>query len=463
MADSRHIQHLYHRAGFGLNPKAWPLKINQSIPHCVDELFTEAKTQSLLDYASAYDGLSPNNFQKMSAASKAELRKKDRQLVIEQNLDWIIRMSDEHSSALLERMSLFWHGHFACITRASHLAKAQINTIRKHALGNFRDLVLAIAKDPSMIRFLNNQQNRKQQPNENFARELLELFTVGRGRYSEQDIKEAARAFTGWSSNLKGEYIFRMRQHDFGSKTFMGKTGNFNGDDIINIILEQKATARFICSKIYKYFVNENVINEEVNMMSDYFYNNDYDIEKLMRYIFTSDWFYAERNIGTKIKSPVDLLAGMIKTLQVNFENKKQLLNIQRALGQVLFSPPNVAGWPGGKNWIDNSTLMLRLNLAMALITSKEVQIRAKDEFEAKTRTKAIRKIVAQIDLTPLQKNFSSSSKTATQDQLVNFLLQTSVKFDSSLIQQFSKTKDESHFFPVLVMRIMSLPEYQMC
>ena len=207
------IKHLYGRAGFGLSIGEWEQKRKLSVSQAVNELFTKAL---------ATPPLSPPNdpdvegFLQMSEKDKAESRKKERRLVVLQSAAWIKRMSDEKESPLLERMTLFWHGHFACQSKTSAMAGNQLNTIRKHALGNFRELVLAIAKDPSMIRFLNNQQNRKQKPNENFARELMELFTIGRGNYTEKDIKEAARAFTGWSSTAKGEFIFRARVHDYG-------------------------------------------------------------------------------------------------------------------------------------------------------------------------------------------------------------------------------------------------------
>jgi len=468
--NTKKIKHLYHRAGFGVpvshfterSPKKWKQIKNQSIDQVVEEIFSKAKKAEQLQYESAYEGLSPTQFKQLDRQQKAELSKKDRKLVTMQNMDWLLRIADD-DNPLLERMTLFWHGHFACISKMSKLASAQINVIRQHALGNFRDLVLSIAKDPSMIRFLNNQQNKKQQPNENFARELMELFTIGRGNYTEQDIKEAARAFTGWSSTLSGEYVFRKRQHDFGQKNFMDKQGNFNGEDIVNILLEQKETAHFIATKVYKYFVNEQVNEQHVKAMADYFYNSDYDIEKLMRYIFTSDWFYDEKNMGTKIKSPIDLLAGLIQTLQVQFENKRQLLQIQRALGQVLFNPPNVAGWAGGRNWIDNSTLMLRLNLATALLTSKEVAFRGKDEFEASTKSKAVKKVTARVNLQPLRKSVQNIPKSEWPQTLVNILLQTDVAFDESLIKDYAIIGKEENYFALLVMRIMSTPEYQMC
>ena len=150
--------------------------------------------------------------------------------------------------------------------------------------------------------FLNNQQNKKQHPNENFAREVMELFTLGRGNYTENDIKEAARAFTGWGYNVGGDFVFRKNQHDTGTKTVLGKTGNFDGDDIIDILLEQKQTAIFITKKVYKFFVNENIDAEKVEWLGNRFFQSGYNIKNLLEDIFISDWFYAEKNIGTKIK-----------------------------------------------------------------------------------------------------------------------------------------------------------------
>ena len=184
----------------------------------------------------------------------------------------------------------------------------------------------------------------------------MELFTLGRGNYTENDIKEAARAFTGWSSEFKGEFVFRRFQHDYGEKTVLGKTGNFDGDDVLDIFLSQKQTAKFITQKIYKFFVNDNVDEEKVNWLADRFYQSNYDISKLMEDIFTSDWFYDEKNIGSKIKSPIELMAGIQRMLPMKLENEEALTFLQRALGQILFYPPNVAGWPGGKTWIDSST-----------------------------------------------------------------------------------------------------------
>jgi uncharacterized protein (DUF1800 family) len=201
------------------------------------------------------------------------------------NAEWLSRMANPQESALLERMCLFWHGHFACDIKSGGLAASYLNTIRKHALGRFGDLAKGIAREPAMIRYLNNQQNRKQSPNENFARELLELFTIGRGNYTEQDIKEAARAFTGWSSNFDGTFRFRRFAHDYGSKTFMNRTGKWDGDDIIDIILEQRATAEFLAAKMYRYFVNPGDDPQHIAQIANHLYDSGYHIGETVEFI----------------------------------------------------------------------------------------------------------------------------------------------------------------------------------
>ena len=448
------IKHLYWRAGFGLSPQEWEERKNWPVTKAVDQLFKEAK---------AAGPLQALHVSSVTSKPTKEQRKMERKYVGRQNTAWLMRMANPNESAFMERMSLFWHGHFACSSKISKLAFNQINAIREHALGNFRDLVLAVAKDPSMIRYLNNQQNKKNKPNENFARELMELFTIGRGHYTEQDIKEAARAFTGWSSNLSGSFVFRRRQHDFGVKTFMGRTGKFDGDEIIDIILEQRATAQFICTKIYRYFVNEKVDTKIVNQLADQFYKSDYNIEALMRNIFTSDWFYDKKNIGIKIKSPVDLLAGMSRGLNVQYDNEQALIFAQKALGQVLFNPPNVAGWAEGKAWIDNSTMMLRLNLITYLLYASDVDFRTKSDLKASSRNKAMRKLEARVNLAPLQQILSTNDQERTIEELSDFLLQRDPAVDKKLIQQYAQSGTGQDFMKMAIARITSLPEYQLC
>jgi uncharacterized protein (DUF1800 family) len=463
MTESQKIKHLFSRAGFGFTPEEWERRRSVSVEQAVDHLFQKAaQAEPIYSYNSMAD-LNEKKAKNRSQAQKKKRREKEKGLMIKQNAKWVARMTDPAESALLERMSLFWHDHFACITKFGHLAATQLNTIRTHALGKFEDLVLAIAHDVSMIRFLNNQQNKKEQPNENFARELLELFTIGRGNYTEQDIKEAARAFTGWSSNLKGEFVFRKFQHDFGSKTFMGKTGDFNGEDIISIVLEQKETARYITKKIYRYFVNDTVPAGRLESLAHQFYQSGYDIGELMRTIFTSDWFYSPENVGNKIKSPIDLMAGMLRQLRGKVQDNLALVVAQKALGQVLFNPPNVAGWPGGKSWIDNSVLLLRLNLVAFLFEAAEVNFQLKGEARSALSGKKLKKLDATLDLKPVYEFASGLNKQQTLDQLAEWLLPPNCSWNSSLIQEFTMQQSNEQYIKSLLLRIMSLPEYQLC
>lgn len=454
------INHLYWRAGFGLSMPEWEEKRNWSTQQAVQQLFEVAQQKGpITPQAEALTALDPN----MPEASKAERLKKERRLVVLQSSDWINRMASTEESPFLERMCLFWHGHFACQTKIAALATNQLNTIRQHALGHFRDLLLAMAKDPSMIRFLNNQQNKKQKPNENFARELMELFTIGRGHYSETDIKEAARAFTGWSSDLSGAFVFRPALHDYGSKTFFGENGRFDGTDIIDLILEKRETAVFLTQKIYRYFVNEKLDHRIVEDLARQFYDSGYHIGQLMRIIFTSDWFYLPANKGVKIKSPVALIAGMIRSLNIQFENELALVFIQKSLGQSLFNPPNVAGWPGHKNWIDNSTLLLRLNLPAFLFNSQEVNYRLKEEFEATQRNKATQRLAAAFDLQPIYEHLKGKPMEQQLELLSTFFLLQAPPPSIDLFRQMARGKTEEEALKLLVVGILSLPSYQMC
>ncbi|MDP7035292.1 MAG: DUF1800 domain-containing protein [Planctomycetota bacterium] len=277
---------------------------------------------------------------------------------------------------LEEKMTLFWHGHFATehrtVRNANHML-IQNNLFRNYATGSYRELVRGIARDPAMLRYLDSNRNVKKTPNENFARELMELFTIGIGNYTEKDIKQAARAFTGWT--FRGnEYVFNGRNHDYEEKTFFNRTGDFNGDDIINIILEQPATARFMVRKFWRFFVSDE--NPPVSIsepLAATFRDSDYQVQPLLRQIFLSRAFYDSSVIGHKIKSPIELVVGTIRSLGLDLNAATSILANNRRgavglMGQNLFNPPNVKGWDGGKTWINTSTLFMRYNVAAQLI-----------------------------------------------------------------------------------------------
>lgn len=462
MTTAEKIKHLYWRAGFGLSPEEWIKVQNWSLEKVIDHLFIQTKLVQPLEVPNPFGELTDKQIQRMNPIKKKKLRELGEETIKEQNFAWIQRMVSPDESPLLERICVFWNGHFACNLKNPIFAARQLNTFREHGLGNFRSLVQAMAKDVAMIRYLNNQQNKKKTPNENFARELMELFTIGRGHYTEQDVKEAARAFTGWSSNLRGDFFFRTRQHDYGTKVFMNQRGDFNGDEIIDIILDQKATAVFICRKIYAYFVNEKIDEGIVRELAEDFYQSDYDLEKLFRKIFTSDWFYAPQHVGTKIKSPLDLVVGMMKSLSVAFDNKRTLLLTLKRLGQALFRPPNVAGWPGGKNWIDNSTLMTRLSLAKALYDAAEVSFNDKDLKAAAPRRKK-QKLAASTDFQPILSMVQGQAQKIQFKELKKYLIQSPISHQQKDLEKFVLLNSEEEYIKSMTLCLMTLPEYQLC
>ena len=268
---------------------------------------------------------------------------------------------------LEEKMALFWHGHFAVNenkVRDYRKMLGQLNLFYKYGTGNFRDLMVAEAKDPGMLSFLDAGVNVKGAPNENFAREIMELFTMGVGNYSEKDIREGARAFTGWNY-VDLQFVVNKDQHDDGQKTFLGKTGNFDGVNVIDIILQQPVTSRFIAGKIYRYFVRQDLSPELQDKLGAVLRNANYEIAPLLETIFLSRDFYSSASIGTQIKSPVQLAVSTYRKLGLKDAPGVPDFNIATGtLGQRLFSPPTVAGWAEGRSWITPGLLLERGNFA---------------------------------------------------------------------------------------------------
>ena len=267
-------------------------------------------------------------------------------------------------SPLTERMTLFWHNHFVSSqqkVRFARLMYQQNATFRAHALGNFATLLRSASKEPAMLIYLDTAQSRKQQPNENFAREVMELFTLGEGNYTETDIKEAARAFTGWSIDREtGRYLFRPFIHDTGVKTVLGTTGKLDGDAVLDIILAKPHTWRFITAKLWREFVSPVPDAREVDRIAQIFRGRDYDIKAALRALLMSDAFWAADNRGSLVKSPVELVVGTVRQLEVTPGSAMPFAVVAAGMGQNLFSPPNVQGWPGGEAWINSNTLLAR-------------------------------------------------------------------------------------------------------
>lgn len=458
MADSLlKNKHLLWRAGFGVGINQIDDLKNKNPKALINELFKEEGFTEVnydtpdIDLAGDY----------MNSTTPAEQKKEMQRIYRAQNEELNLNFLDKMVNSkeqIREKMAFFWHGHFASRVLNPKFNRQLLNTIRKNALGNFKDLLFEVSQSPAMLNFLNNQQNKKDHPNENFAREVMELFTMGRGNYTEKDVREGARAFTGWSYDKEGNFKERKNQHDEGIKTFLGKTGNFNGADALNIILEQKATAKFITAKIYKFFVNENVDQNIVNSLSNSFYNSGYDIKKLMTDIFTSSWFYDQKNIGNRIKSPIELMAGMMRILPMQIQNPENLIVYQKLLGQMLLYPPNVAGWPNGRSWIDSSTLMLRLQVPQIWsgLRPLEYSPRQDDDIDMGLKSKE----------TALNKSFKNPNITIDWnrvDQIFahknceDYLIQNPKSLDIDTVNNFSDKSTK-----MTIINLMSTPEYQL-
>lgn len=265
---------------------------------------------------------------------------------------------------LTEKMVLFWHNHFTSSLRKVRmplLVYRQHLTLRRHALGSFRDLLHAMARDPAMLIYLDGVASRRDKPNENFARELMELFTLGEGRYGEQDVKEAARAFTGWSLDRdSGEFLLRPALHDDGVKTVLGVSGNHDGAAVIEILLARPETAELIVAKLWREFVSAQPEPREVERIAGVLRASGYDIRRALRELLVADAFYAPGNRGNLVKSPVDLVVGTLRQFRMQVADPLPYALTVARLGQDLFAPPNVKGWPGGEAWINATTLLSR-------------------------------------------------------------------------------------------------------
>ena len=449
--DKQDIFHLHSRFAFGLDPKEYGH--TGKLAGSIRALFHSSKKS---DYLNRLED--PRERRADIATLKALLMGlKSRKATQELNVDWVKHMA-KTKAVLRERMTIFWHDHFATRLDFPYLMQAQNNTLREHSIGSFRKMVHSIAKDPAMILYLNNQQNRKKAPNENFARELMELFTLGEGHYSEKDIKEAARAFTGWHLNARGYFEFDPGQHDSGEKEIFGQKGKFGGEDVINMILENPRCAYYITEKIYKEFVNPSPDPVIVKALSEDFFKTDYNIGKLLENIMTSSWFYAAENQGVMIKSPTQLLVQTMRFSGLEFKRDRLMLKVQKSMGQVLFFPPNVAGWPTGQGWIDSSTLLARVHFPMACLDNGNFDFAVKEDPEEAIPEKRFKK--------KYEVSWRSLNKAIDQDISFNELSQwlLRVPLSSEKTEQIAALAQSKSGMDLQksAIALMSLPEFQL-
>ncbi len=356
-------RHLLNRSGFGASPQEVTMFARLERAMAVDQLLAQAQSVAMTPPPGWVNEPLSRRGEAMTEEEKVMRLEEQKQRGFELRGWWLAEMAST-ASPLTERMTLFWHNHFtSSMQKVKHgqLMYRQNLLLRQHALGSFSDLLHGAAKDPAMLIYLDGVRNLKGEPNENFSREVMELFTLGEGRYTENDIREAARAFTGWGVDRdSGEFRFRRNQHDDGSKTILGQTGNFDGDDVLDLLLGRPETADFITRKLWREFVSPVTDEREVRRLATVFRSNRYQIKPLLQGLFMSEAFWAGANRGSLVKSPIELTVGTLRTFELRPPDWRPVIQVNRAMGQDLFNPPNVKGWPGGDAWINSQTLLLR-------------------------------------------------------------------------------------------------------
>ena len=478
-------QHLLNRAGFGGQPSQVLALRNMGPEDAVDHL---------LDFRSDDDPIRPDRFdstimrprnqdeqreiqQARRSGNEAVLERyrqmrQQRQRTDRRQLteiqDWWLERMIETANPLQEKLVLFWHGHFATGYRPvedSYHMFMQNQLFRQHAAGNFKnDLVRGIIRDPAMIKYLNNNQNNRRSPNENLARELMELFTLGEGRgYSERDIKEGARALTGYTFQDDG-FRFNARNHDQEAKTIFGRSGNWDGDDFIELIFTRPDSARFITEKLYRYFVNDapggftKAQDGVIRKLSQTLVRSDWELRPMLRQLFLSEHFYDAENVGACIKSPTQLVVQCIRSLRTPARSLRTLNTACGYMGQSLMNPPSVKGWEGGRKWINTSTLFIRQNISLYLLTGRDEQSKP----WAVTSDYSARHLVQHLE--------GISGRDTVRDGVVYLLrFAHSVPPDEGRVQQWvdyvnerGGRLDEPTLINLLAL-ITAAPEYQLC
>jgi uncharacterized protein (DUF1800 family) len=382
--DDRLAAHLLRRAGFSGTPGE-VARLAAMSPHDAAESLIHfpdtsnfAPPPSLTPYPD-YRAIATMNKGLDDTAKREAANMRRKQAVgdiLALQLWWLNRMLTT-PAPLQEKMAFLLHGHFttAAIEKGvwPNMVLAQNQLFRQYALGNAHDLTLAVSKDPAMLLYLDNAENNKSHPNENYARELMELFTLGIGNYSEEDVRQSARAFTGWTIDRQtGEFNFNERVHDDGSKTFLSRTGNFDGKDIVDILYQQRAAETFWATTLLSAFVYDDPEPELVDAFANVIARNKFELAPSMSMLLRSNVFYSPRAYRALVKSPVEFVVGAHKQLGLN-----QIVDgtpaALRGMGQVLYYPPNVAGWPGGANWLTSQMLIARENFITKMVNTPDM------------------------------------------------------------------------------------------
>lgn len=475
-------RHLVMRAGFGASPQEladWQaLGLDKAVdklvryndiptdlepadldPDIIRKLDDEERREYIIARREN-DQKTMDKFRRMRVGAQAE----DRRMNARLQGWWVDRMAKTPRPAE-ENLTLLWHSHFASRhrdVRDAYLMEKQNTLFRDHANASFADLAAGIIRDPAMIKFLNNDKNNKKRPNENLARELMELFTLGEGHYSEDDIKQGARALTGYHVD-DNEFVLATNRHDDGVKTILGKSGKISGDAFVKILLEHPACPRFIALKLYRHFVAdvsddwdllEPNTQQIIDALATQLKAADYQIQPVLNTLFKSQHFYDDAIVGKKIKSPVQIVVGTVRQTGAPVRDDRGVANALQAMGQDLFEPPSVAGWEGGRAWINTSTLFLRQNTCTYLLTGT-------------VPGKGFKKSNMGFDPMPLLSGLDDKSPKAVTNLLCDTLLGEHVPADRRQpLVQFMNDRSKGVTADSLVgllLLITAMPEYQLC
>ncbi|MHB8523960.1 MAG: DUF1800 domain-containing protein [Limisphaerales bacterium] len=479
----RAAAHLLGRAGFGGTPNDIQKLAKLGPDGAVDHLVDYEKTP---DTPTAPGWARPDpdrlkKFQALRGASmeqRREMQRANQETQRDHLLDlreWWLKRMVAGPRPLQEKLTLFWHGHFATSVvkvRDACLMWRQNETFRHFASGNWLQMLVEISKDPAMLIWLDQAQSRKEHPNENYAREVMELFTLGEGHYTEQDVTEGARALTGWSyDRVRQEFVSRPRFHDDGEKTFLGRTGCLTGMDALDQIVAQPQAARFITAKLWTFFASENPSDEIVSALADEFRHAGNNFKPVLRTMFRSEAFYADAVVGSQVKSPVQWLVGSCRLLGRDVPPGLSLTVGLRQLGQDLFAPPNVKGWDGGISWITTNNLLNRYNYAALLVMGRNA-VPALAAVRNNPRAKFLRARLVQANRPqpPIEvTRIIGDEDRHNPDTLIaalekRFLL---VKFrdrQAAALREFLETRKQLDDPAVLnaIRLVMSTPEYQL-
>jgi uncharacterized protein (DUF1800 family) len=369
LTDLELMAHLFRRAGFGATRDEIEQALADGYEATVEKLLHPAAVEPLDE----------------ELIFRYYVDSKESRVIDSVQMYWVYRMINTRRP-LEEKLTLFWHGLFATgfsKVENGRTLRYQIDMFRRNCLGDFRTMLVELSKDPAMIYWLDNQENTNDVHNENYGRELLELFSLGIGNYSEDDVKNCARAFTGWGlkktipgfqphGRFDWEFEFHPDQHDYGQKTFLGETGDFDGPDIIDIIVRQPAAARFIARRLYTFFVSDQPDEAAIDELAEVYLRSQYDIRAVLRSLFLSDFFRSEAAYYAKVKSPAEHVVGVMRLVgdyQYPSYGIRDIANECDFMGQSLLNPPSVEGWHTGKEWIDTGILVERVNFAAAQVS----------------------------------------------------------------------------------------------